>query len=308
MASVTKPGHLDLLDPVTLSRMGNLDLIARQVVEGMLSGRHRAPYKGFSVEFAEHREYSPGDETRSIDWRVFAKRDRYYVKEYEQETNLRAYLLVDASGSMRFAGEAAGDVSKFRYAQMLAACLAYLLLGQQDEAGLLTFDTQTRSYIPPRSRAIHLRAMLGELQATEPGGETALAPVLHDIAERITHRGLVILISDCFDDPESLRHALHHFRHRRHEVILLHVTAQEERTFPYRQRTRFRDLERLDRQLVLDPRGLREAYLERMNAFCLSLESACNELVIDYVPVDTSRPFADTLLWYLSWRQAKLRW
>ncbi len=307
MADSSTAGYLELIDPQALSRVGNLELIARQVVEGMIAGRHRSPFRGFSVEFAEHREYSPGDEIRDIDWRVYAKSDRYYIKQYEQETNLRAYLLVDASGSMRFAGEAAGGVSKFRYAQMAAACLAYLLLRQQDEVGLVTFDTAVRTYIPPRSRAIHLRETLDALQATQPGAETSLAGVFHDVAERVNRRGLVMVLSDCFDDPDALRHALHHFRHRGHEVIILHVTAREEQTFPYRQWTRFRDLEVTGRQVALDPRGIRETYLRRMAAFRKQLRDGCNELEIDYVPMDTSRPFANVLMRYLAWRQATAR-
>ena len=307
MAETTGDGYVELLDPRALSRMGNLELIARQVVDGFVSGRHRSPLKGFSVEFAEHREYTPGDEIRNIDWRVYAKSDRYYIKQYEQETNLRAYLLVDASGSMKFAGEASGGVSKFRYAQMLAACLASLLLRQQDAVGLVTFDTQVRRYIPPRSQALHLRAMLSELHATEPGEETSLAGVFHEIAERIRPRGLVIILSDCFDDWLSVRDALHHFRHRRHEVILLHLMAREERTFPFQTWMRFRDLETAGRELLLDPRGVREAYLREVREFLAAIKRGCDELEIDYVSIDTSRPFDDTLLWYLGWREARAR-
>ena len=307
MAEATTPSYLDLLDAQALSRLGNLELIARHVVEGMVSGKHRSPFKGFSVEFAEHREYSPGDDLRDIDWRVFAKSDRYYIKQYEQETNLRAYILVDASGSMKYAGNAAGGVSKFRYAQMLAACLSYLLLHQQDAVGMVTFDTQVRRYIPPRSRATHLREMLTELSATEAGDETSLAAVFHDIAGRIRRRGLVIILSDCFDEWEPLRNALHHFRHRRHEVILLHVMAQEELTFPFRQWTRFRDLEVAGRERMLDPQGVREAYLRRMKTFVGNLQRGCNELEIDYVIIDTSKPFDDALAWYLAWRHARAK-
>ncbi len=293
--------YFQLIDPEALVKLGRLELIARQVVEGFVSGKHRSPFKGFSVEFAEHREYTPGDDLRDLDWRVYARSDRYYVKQYEEETNLRAYLLLDASGSMRYAGD---SVSKFRYGQFLAATLAHLMLHQQDAVGLVTFDEALRRYIPPRSRPSHLHVLLEEMERTEPGGETSLSSVLHYVAERIRRRGLVVLISDCFDDVESLMSGLHHFRHRKHEVVLLHVMAREELTFPFRSWSQFRCLEDASTRLMLDPASVRDEYLREVSAFLDELKRRCGEMEIDYVQLDTSTPYDDALVRYLAFRQA----
>jgi uncharacterized protein (DUF58 family) len=295
---------LQLIDPRALVKIGRLELIARQVVEGFISGKHRSPYKGFSVEFAEHREYARGDDLRDLDWRVYARTDRYYVKQYEEETNLRAYLLVDASGSMKYAGD---SVSKFKYAQFVAATLAYLMLHQQDAVGLVTFDSRLRTYVPPRSRPSHLRVLLEELDKTQPGGETSLSAIMHYVAERVRRRGLVILISDCFDDVDTLVSGLHHFRHRKHEVIVLHVMAHEELTFPFRQWSQFRCLENESTKLALDPASVRDEYLRQVSAFLADLKRRCGEMEIDYVQLDTSRPFDDALVRYLAFRAAWAR-
>ncbi len=298
----TEPAsYFQLIDPKALVKLGRLELIARRVVEGFVSGKHRSPYKGFSVEFAEHREYTPGDDLRDLDWRVYARSDRYYVKQYEEETNLRAYLLLDASGSMKYEGD---SVSKFRYAQFIAATLSHLMLHQQDAVGLVTFDDEMRRYIPPRSRPSHLRVLLEEMEQTEPGGETSLSNVLHYVAERIRRRGLVILISDCFDDVDALVSGLHHFRHRKHEVILMHVMAREELTFPFRKWSQFRCLEAPSLRLMLDPASVRDEYLRRITAFLAELKRRCGEMEIDYVQLDTSTPYDDALLQYLAFRAA----
>src|SRR3954453_13671497 len=189
-------------DPTELRKYGGLTMLARQVVEGFLTGVHRSPYKGFSVEFAEHRQYTPGDEIRHIDWRVLGKTDRYYIKEYEEETNLKAYLLVDASGSMAYRGK---HQSKFEYAQHVAACLSYLMLQQLDAVGLATMDTRIRQVLPPRANAKHLLRAPRRLEQTAPGGGTALAPLWHELAARqLRRRGLVVILSDCFDDVDNL--------------------------------------------------------------------------------------------------------
>ncbi len=298
----TEPAsYFQLIDPKALLKLGRLELIARQVVEGFVSGKHRSPYKGFSVEFAEHREYTPGDDLRDLDWRVYARSDRYYIKQYEEETNLRAYVLLDASGSMRYTGD---SISKFRYAQFVAATLAHLMLHQQDAVGLVTFDEQMRRYIPPRSRPSHLHVLLEEMEATEPGGETSLSNVLHYVAERIRRRGLVILISDCFDDVDALVSGLHHFRHRKHELILMHVMAREELTFPFRSWTQFRCLEASSARVMLDPASVRDEYLRQVSAFLGQLKRRCGEMEIDYVQLDTSRPYDDALVRYLAFRAA----
>jgi len=233
-----RPESMDLLTPDALDRLGRLDFIARGVVEGFVTGLHKSPYKGFSAEFAEHRQYVPGDNIRDLDWRVYARNDRYYVKQYIEETNLRATVLLDASASMRYTGDHAARLngrrlSKFEYARHLAASLAYLMINQQDAVGLVTFDAAVRRYVPARSRPTHLRILLDEMYQTQASDVTRIAPVFHEIAERVHRRGLVIIISDLFDDPEELLNALHHFRYRKHEVVLIHVMAEEELTFPF---------------------------------------------------------------------------
>src|SRR5271166_6494815 len=227
-------------DPTALAKYGRLSMVARTVVEGFLTGVHKSPYKGFSVEFAEHRQYYPGDEIRHIDWRVYGKTDRYYIKEYEEETNLKAHILIDASGSMGYRGE---HLSKFQYAQYIAASLAYLMLHQLDAVGLVTHDTKVRQHIPPKANTKHLLRLIQLLEGTRPGGETSMAPIWHGLAGQLQRRGLVVILSDCFDQIGPLMHALRHFRHQRHEVLLFHILAPEEIEFPFRKMTQFRNLE-----------------------------------------------------------------
>src|SRR6516165_10409161 len=210
-------------DPTSLAKYGRLTLVARDLVEGFLSGVHKSPYKGFSVEFAEHRQYYPGDEIRHIDWRVYGKTDRYYIKEYEEETNLKAHLLVDASGSMAFHGKGNNRPSKFQYAQYIAASLAYLMLHQRDAVGLVTHDTRLRQKIEPRANSKHLMNLIWTLERTQPGGETSMAPIWHDLAGQLRRRGLIVILSDCFDQVPELLRALQHFRHKRHEILLFQV-------------------------------------------------------------------------------------
>lgn len=301
-----------LLDPDALSKIGRMEMIARGVVEGFVAGRHRSPYRGFSVEFADHREYVPGDDTRDLDWRVYAKSDRYYIKRYIEETNLRSIILLDASGSMKYTGEQAArrhgqPLSKFEYGQYLAASLAHLMIHQQDAVGLVTFDTKIRRYIPPRSRSSHLRSILEELDNTTPGDETSLPPIFHDIAERIRRRGLVIIISDLFDDPEEMLKALHHFRYRKHEVIVLHIMAEEEFTFPFDRWSLFRDLEVVGRRVQLDPRSIRAAYLDEVQRFIARIERGCGQMNVDYVPMTTRRDFDVALVTYLARRRSLVK-
>ncbi len=307
-----QPEYMRLLDPGALAKVHRLELIARGVVEGFVSGRHKSPYKGFSVEFAEHRQYAPGDNIRDLDWRVFGKSDRYYIKQYIEETNLRAVILLDASGSMRYTGTEAArhdgrHLSKFEYAQYLAASLAHLMIHQQDAVGLVTFDTESRRYIPARSRVTHLRAILQELAKTQPGGETSLSPIFHDVAERIHRRGLVVIISDLFDDPDDLLKALHHFRYRKHEVLLLHLMAEEELTFPFDAWSNFEDLEVADNKIQLDPRSVRSEYLEQVRKFIRRIEFGCGQMDIDYVQLSTKQDFGVALSLYLARRRNKAK-
>ncbi|MFW5732509.1 MAG: DUF58 domain-containing protein [Planctomycetota bacterium] len=302
---------MKLLAPEALAKIARLEYVARGVVEGFVAGRHRSPYKGFSVEFAEHRQYTPGDDIRDLDWRVYGKSDRYYIKQYIEETNLRSTILVDASGSMSYTGKKAAELdgrrmSKFEYARHLAACLAYLLVHQQDAVGLVTFDTAIRRYIPARSRVSHLTAILNELVDTDAGDETSLAPIFHDIAERVHRRGLIIVISDLFDDPDPLLQALHHFRHRKHEVMLLHVMSEEELTFPFTNTSMFEDLEKTDNRLQLDPRAIRAEYLDRVRAHLDALEQGCGQMAIDYVPMSTATGFDEALANYLAARRGRM--
>ncbi|HRT28414.1 MAG TPA: DUF58 domain-containing protein [Kiritimatiellia bacterium] len=295
------------LPPETLAKLGRCELSARGVVEGFISGRHKSPFKGFSVEFAEHRQYTPGDDLRNLDWRVLARKDRYFIKQYIDETNMRVTLLLDASGSMAYAGDEAAPrdgrpLSKLAYAQYIAAMLGYLLVNQQDAAGLVTFDTALRTYLPARARASQVRSILETLDQTEPGGETALAKIFHDIAERIPRRGMVVILSDLYDDPAALIQALHHFRYRRHEVLLFHIVAEEELTFPFESYTKFQDLECSDNRLPIDPRTIRATYLTRMRAFLDEIEAACGRLKIDYVRMNTRVPYDQALAEYLSLR------
>ena len=301
------PSYMRWLPGHTTATLTRLELVARSVMEGFVSGRHKSPHKGFSVEFAEHRQYVPGDDLRDLDWRVLARKDRYYIKQYIEETNLRATILLDASGSMAYRGEQAAEVdgrklSKLEYAQYIAAVLSYLLIGQQDAVGMVTFDTAIRSYIPARSRASQVRTILEQIDATQPGNETALSDIFHDIAERIPRRGLVIILSDLFDNTETLLKALHHFRYRRHEVIVMHIMAEEELHFPFDSFTEFKDLESV-RQLEVDPKTIRASYLDRVRRFLADISAGCGEIRADYIPLSTKKPFDRALSDYLARRK-----
>ncbi len=304
------PDYMRLLDPQALAKVSRLEFVARGVVEGFVTGRHRSPYKGTSIEFAEHRQYVAGDDIRDLDWRVYGKSDRYYIKQYIEETNLRATILVDASGSMRYGGDEGAEhdgrkLTKFEYAQFLAASLTHMLIHQQDAVGLVTFDTGIRRYIPARSRTSHLQAILQELVNTEPGNETGLAPIFHDIAERAHRRGLVIIISDLFDDPDAILNALHHFRYRKHEVLVLHVMAEEELTFPFSTFCDFRDLEVGGRNVQLDPRAVRAEYLRQVERHIRRLDMGCGQMHVDYVQLSTRQSFDEALAGYLAHRRGR---
>lgn len=283
------------LDPETVARLENLSLRARLIVEGFIIGLHRSPYHGFSVEFAEHRAYGAGDEIRHVDWKLFAKTDRYYVKQFEEETNLKSYLLLDQSRSMSFAS---AGVSKLSYSQSLAAALAYLMLNQQDAVGLALFDSQLRSYLAPRARASHLNTLLGRLSRITPGPETAIAPMLHQLAESIVKRGLIVLISDLFDDPNEVLLGLKHFRYKRHEVIVFHILDPQELSFDYSSRTRFRDME-TGQTITTEPWHIRREYQQQMEQFIDTFRTRCRRHNIDYVQITTDRPLDLALSEYL---------
>jgi uncharacterized protein (DUF58 family) len=295
----------DFLTPSDLQRISNLQVFARQVVEGFCSGLHRSPHKGFSVEFKQHRPYVPGDEIRKIDWRVFGRSDRYYIREYEEETNLRATLILDLSGSMAYGGGAKGGLSKAEYATRLAACLAYLMLGQQDSVGLVTFDTKVRRYIPPRSRVSHLRVLIDELQDEKPGGETEIGRVFHDLVPKLHRRGLLVIISDLFGDVPSLLRALAHFRHAHHEILIFQIWHPDELAFRFKGWTQFESLEQAGVKHLLEPALLREAYLTNLTKFRDELTQGCRRHKIDLVPFTTEQPYAEALAAYLGRRAGR---
>ena len=288
------------LDPAVVARLGALDVRARLVVEGFIAGMHRSPFHGFSVEFAEHRPYMPGDPLKNLDWKVWARTDRFLVKQYTEETNLRCHLLVDHSGSMGFQSPRAA-MSKLEYARSLSAALAYLMLHQQDAVGVLTFADHPRQYVPPRATRSHLDVLLKTLASGEPEGRTRLGPALHELAERIKRRGLVLLCSDLMDKPEEVLSGLNHFRHRQHEVVVFHVLDPDEADFPYTDTATFVDMESGER-LTTEPWEIARRYRERLEAWREHYRRHCRERLIDYVPLDTRTPFDRALLAYLEKR------
>jgi uncharacterized protein (DUF58 family) len=295
----------DFLTPSDLQRISNLQVLARQVVEGFTTGLHRSPHKGFSVEFKQHRQYVPGDEIRRIDWRVFARSDRYYIREYEEETNLRTTLILDRSGSMAYGGDQPGKVSKFDYATRLAACLSYMMVQQSDGVGMVTFDSQIRRYIPPRSRVSHLKVLIDELQNGKPGNETELGKVFHDLVPKLHRRGLLIIISDCFGEVANFLKALAHFRHARHEILVFQIWDRDELEFPFKGWTQFECMERAGMKHLLDPAMLRQAYLANLEKFRDELTRGCRRHKVDLVPFCTDEPYSKALAAYMSRRLAR---
>ncbi len=293
------------LDPETLAKLQGLELRARLIVEGYVSGVHRSPFHGFSIEFAEHREYVQGDDLRYVDWKVFGKTDKYYLKQYEEETNLVSYLLLDVSESMRYQS-AAAPLSKLAYAQCIGAALAYLVLQQQDSVGLATFDREIRQLVRPSSNPSHLKQLLHVMELSPPERKTNTGPIFHDLAERLKKRGIVIVLSDFFDDVQSMMAGLKHFRHRRHEVILIHVLDPAEVEFPFRDMTLFKGLEQLP-DVLADPKALRQAYLGEFGAFVQSLKRGCRSLHIDYVPARTDQNIDLVLSTYLASRMNRVK-
>jgi uncharacterized protein (DUF58 family) len=295
------PAATQYLDPAILARLEGLALRARLIVEGYVSGAHRSPFHGFSIEFAEHREYTPGDDLRYLDWKVFGRSDRYCLKQFEEETNLVCHLLLDTSESMTYQSTLAA-MSKLEYAKCAAASLAYLILHQQDSAGLVTFDSEIRALVRPSSNPSHLQE-LHHVMETSPGGQkTATGPILHDLAERLKKRGIIMVFSDLLDDVDSLLAGLKHFRHRRHEVVLFHVLDPAEVDFPFDEMMLFRGLEGLP-ELLAEPRALRRAYLDELGKFTHRLQQGCRQQRIDYVPVRTDQSLEVVLSSYLASRR-----
>ena len=289
------------LDPLTLAKVRSLELGARLVVEGYISGMHKSPYHGFSVEFAQHREYVPGDDIKHMDWKVYGRTGRFYLKQYEEETNLVCWLLLDVSESMKYGS---GPVTKFDYACMAGAALSYLVLHQSDSIGFATFDDQLRTFIKPSGQPSHLKEITHRMSAGTGVQKTRMGPLLHDMAERLTRKSIVVLMSDMFDETSEIATGLKHLRHRKHEVILWHVMDGAELTFPFQEATLFRGLEQYP-ELLTDPRSLRKSYMEQVEAFVDGLKRTCRELNIDYVSLRTDTPLNVALSSYLAHRRMR---
>jgi len=287
------------LRPDIVSRLSGLEIKARLVVEGFIAGLHRSPYHGFSVEFAEHRQYMPGDPLKNIDWKVYSRTDRFFVKEFEEETNLKAYLLLDISGSM---GYHSNGISKLEYGSYLCAALSYLMLQQRDSVGLVTFDQKIQKYIPPKSAATHLHVLLSQLDKIQASQTTNVSSALHEMAERIKRRGLIILLSDLFDSPEKIMSGLKHFRHRKHEVIVFHILDPRERDFSFPQEAIFKDIETQE-EILTSPWQIQKDYQSKLQEWIEKYRLESRESLIDYVLLDTSVPFDEALFAYLSKRQ-----
>ncbi|MBS0210982.1 MAG: DUF58 domain-containing protein [Planctomycetes bacterium] len=292
-------------DPRTLASLEGLELRAKRIVEGYVSGVHRSPYHGFSIEFAEHREYVPGDDLRFVDWKVFGKTDKIYLKQFEEETNLISYMLLDTSESMRYQSSQAA-MSKLEYAQCIVAALSYLVLQQQDSVGLVTFDREVRSFVRASGNPSHLKQLLHVMSNAAAERKTRLGPVLHDLAERLKKRGVVLVLSDFFDDVPAMLTGLKHFRHRRHEVIVFHILDPAELDFPFDRMTLFKGLEEWP-DLLTDPRSLRKAYLEEFGAFQKQLRVGCRNAGIDYFEMRTDQPLDMALTTYLTRRMMQYK-
>jgi uncharacterized protein (DUF58 family) len=292
------------LDPKTLDKIKRLDVRARLVVEGFITGQHRSPYNGFAIEFAAHREYSPGDDLRHIDWKVWSKTDRLYIKEYEEETNLKCHLIVDCSKSMRY-GEKSGW-SKFDYAATAAASLGYLMQQQQDSVGMVLFSNQIDKNLKASSHPSHLKLLLHELEQAEPDNVTDVSDPFLALASQIRQRGMVAIFSDLFIDPEELGKSLAQFRLRRHEVIVFHVMHHDELDFPFQDNTLFKGME-VEAELHTEPRALRRSYLEAVENYMARVKKVCAVAGIDHVLLDTSKPLDGVLTSYLNFRAKSRR-
>ncbi len=292
----------DLLSPELVGRLGRLDLVARLVVEGFLTGLHKSPYHGFSAEFAEYRQYIAGEPVVNMDWRVYAKTDRHYLKVFTEETNLRSHLLVDCSASMDYTG-AEGRPTKKQYASYLAAALSYLLLRQNDAVGLVTFDEAPLAMVPARSMRRQLFEVLKVLDGLPAGKGTNLGEVLHRVAERVQRRGLVMLFSDLMDQPEKILAGLKHFRHRGHEVIVFQILDPREIALDFHGEVEFESLEQPGQKVRLEPAHMRESYRERFDQWRHDLRHECRRQLVDLVEISTDTPFEKGLGAYLQKRR-----
>jgi len=281
-----------------IATLDKFNLRARLIVEGFIIGLHKSPYHGFSVEFSDHRQYIPGDSIGKIDWKVYGKTNRYYIKRFEEETNLKCYIIFDHSRSM---GYTSGPKSKLEYSKALASALAYLMISQQDAVGFLSYTDKITNYLPPSSMKSYLKMIYNHLYSLKAENRTQTAEVLHSLADRIKKRGLIILISDMIDDPEKLITGLQHFRHQKHEVILFHIQDKQEEDFKFKRETEFIDSE-TNEKIIVNPWQIRQKYRKTYNEFTTFLKRKCYESHIEYNPISTDTPFEDNLLQYLTKR------
>lgn len=290
----------DILHPEDITSLQHLQLFARTVVEGFTTGLHASPHKGFSVEFRQHRPYVQGDEIKRLDWKIFGRSDRFYIREYDEETNLRATIVLDASGSMDYRGTK--GIQKFDYARKLAASIAYLLMSQQDAVGLVTFDSKLREFIPNRTRITHLHHLLDAMVKTKPGKETGLANVIESLAMRLKRRGLVILISDLFDDAPALLRAIGVLRRKGHEILVFQLWDRDELEFPFGTWSRFENLENDEDFLLLDPAVVRQRYMTVLEDWRKAMSEGLRKHEVDVVPMVTDEPHTEALRKYLALR------
>lgn len=297
------PDSRRFLHPEAIGRIARLDLRARHIVEGFLAGIHKSPYFGQSIEFLQHRQYAPGDELRHIDWKVWAKQDRFYVKQYEEDTNLRATLVVDVSSSMKYGS---GSLSKYEYGATVAASLAYLVLRQQDAVGCVAFDEAVRAKVPQKTKRSHLNSIIQALDASTPREKTDIGAILRSVAEAYPRRGLIILISDLLVDRTGLFKGIKLLRQHGHDVLVFHVMDDDELDFPFNGPTRFDGLE-IDEQLACNPRALREGYLEALGTYLSEVRHGCAQDGVQYKLVRTSEPLDGALATFLTDRRQMLR-
>ena len=288
------------LDPKTIARISRLDLRARNVVEGFISGMHRSPFFGHSVEFVQHREYVAGDDIRDLDWKVWSKTDRYYIKQYEEDTNLRCHMVVDVSESMHYGR---GALNKYEYGCTVGACLGYLLLQQQDSAGCITFDQDVRMVVPARSQQNHIEAIIRAMHVSKPREKTDIEKILRRVAESISGRGMICLVSDLLVDREPLFRGLEMLAHRRHDIMIMHILDEDELVFPFSGITKFEGMEELP-HLICDPRALREGYIEALEEYLTEVRRGCTRMGIDYVLIRTSDYLDAALSRFLHHREA----
>jgi uncharacterized protein (DUF58 family) len=287
--------HKRYLTPEVINKIDNLSLRARLVVEGFIVGMHKSPYHGFSVEFSEHRPYGYGDEIKYIDWKLWGKTDRFYIKQFEEETNLKCHLILDKSSSMNFGSK---GMTKFEYSKSLSAAFAYLMIKQQDAIGLTTFDSKINISISPKSKKGHLNLLLKTLHNSNPGGETKTSILLHALAESISKRGLVILISDLLDNQEEIIKALRHFKYKGHEVLIFHIIDPKEKDLSYTQNIKFTDLENGE-NIITDARLIRKQYNKAFDNFCEYYANGCAKNKVDYVQISTEDSLDKSLMQYL---------